>query len=281
VSAFEKWLRRNWKQYSFTKWKKDFGRRLVGKYDGEYFDDNRIVLIHHFSERKPTIEDFAGFLKDFERFYEFYDDDYEIDGAYFIIYEEYDKKAFNLLRRRMDNAPRELVKIKVLKETIFTSRAGVERPKGIITPTPPSIQKKNVFIVHGRDKAPAFELARLLEKELRLETTLLQEQPHKGRTLIEKLEAYSNVEYAFVVVTPDDVGALKGEPPKERPRQNVVLEWGHFIAKLGRKRTCILLKGNIDLPSDMHGVGYHRFHESVEEVFLKIKRELKSARIIN
>jgi len=281
VGAFEKWLRRNWKQYSFTKWKKDFGQRLVGKYDGGTWHNDRIVLIHHFSERKPTIEDFAGFIKDFERFYEYYADDYEIDGAYFMIYEKYDKKAFNLLCRKMDNDLRDLVKIKILEEKIFVSRAGVVGPKGIITPTPPSIQKKDVFVVHGRDKAPAFELARLLEKELRLETTLLQEQPHRGRTLIEKLEAYSNVGYAFVIVTPDDVGALKGEPLKERPRQNVVLEWGHFIANLGRKRTCILLKGNIDLPSDMHGVGYHRFHESVEEVFLKIKRELKSARIIN
>ena len=131
VSAFEKWLRRKWKQYSFTKWKKDFGRRLVGKYHPEFWDDDKIVLIHHFSERKPTIEDFAGFLKDFERFYERYDDDYEIDGAYLIIYKEYDKKAFNLLRRKMDNAPRELVKIKVLEEKIFASRAGVVRPKGI------------------------------------------------------------------------------------------------------------------------------------------------------
>jgi len=37
---------------------------------------------------------------------------------------------------------------------------------------------------------------------------------HKLRERIEKLEAYSSVEYAFVVVTPDDVGTLKGEPPK-------------------------------------------------------------------
>jgi len=140
---------------------------------------------------------------------------------------------------------------------------------------------KNIFIVHGRDKAPAFELARLLEREFKLETTLLQEQPHGGRTLIEKLEDYSNIAFAFVIVTPDDVGGLKGEELRERPRQNVVLEWGHFIAKIGRNKTCILLKGDIELPSDMQGVGFHRFYDSVEEVFLKIKRELKNAGFIN
>ena len=68
MSAFEKWLRRNWKDNSFKKWKKDYGRRLVWKYDGGVWHTDRIVLIHHFSEENPTIEDFARFLKDFERF---------------------------------------------------------------------------------------------------------------------------------------------------------------------------------------------------------------------
>ena len=197
-----------------------------------------------------------------------------------MIYEEYDKKAFNLLRRKLDEDLRKLARIKILEEKIFASRAGLVGPKGIIRATPSSVQKRSVFIVHGRDKAPAFELARLLEKQFGLETILLREKPHRGRTIIEKLEDYASVDYAFVVVTPDDIGALKGEKLRDRARQNVVLEWGHFVAKLGRKRTCILLKGNIELPSDMHGMGYHRFHDSIEEVFLKIKRELKGAGII-
>jgi predicted nucleotide-binding protein len=83
-----------------------------------------------------------------------------------------------------------------------------------------------------------------------------------------------------VIVTPDDVGGLKGEEPKERPRQNVVLEWGHFIGKIGRNRICVLLKGDVELPSDMQGVGYYRFNDSVEEVFLKIQAELKDAGLI-
>jgi predicted nucleotide-binding protein len=230
------------------------------------------VLIYHFTERKSTIEDFADFLKDFERFYDDYDD-HEIDGAYFIVYGDYEKEAFNLLRKKMDDELRYLVKIKSLEEKPVTipKRTSEERES----------VKKEIFIVHGRDKAPAFELARLLEREFKLETTLLQEQPHRGRTLVEKLEDYSNVGYAFVILTPDDLGGLKGEEVKERPRQNVVLEWGHFIAKIGRNKTCILLKGNIELPSDMEGIGYYRFNDSVEEVFLKIKRELKNAGLIN
>jgi predicted nucleotide-binding protein len=274
LSEFEKWLRRNWKDYSFTRWKKDFGQRLVGKYDGGTWNNDEIVLIYHFVERKPTVEDFAEFLKDLGKFYDDYADDYDVDGAYFIVYQEYDKKAFSLMLQRFDEELKGLVRIKRLGEELDASLAGTPTKQEATT-------KKEVFIVHGREKAPAFELARILEKEFKLETTLLQEQPHGGRTLIEKLEDYSNVGYAFVIVTPDDVGGLKGEELKERPRQNVILEWGHFIAKIGRNRTCILLKGNIDLPSDMQGVGYHSFNDSVEEVFLKIKRELKNANLIN
>jgi len=273
LSEFEKWFKRNWNDYSFTKWHKEFGHRLVGKWEGDWRHNSRIVLIYHFTERRPTIEDFASFLKDFERFYDDYESDYNMEGAYLVLYGDYEKETFNLLLKKSDEELRDLVRIKSFEEkpTIVPTRTSEQREGS----------KKGVFIVHGRDKAPAFELARLLEREFRLETTLLQEQPHSGRTLIEKLEDYSNVEYAFVIVTPDDVGGLKGEELRERPRQNVILEWGHFIAKIGRNKTCILLKGNIELPSDMQGAGYHRFNDSVEEVFLKIKRELKDADLID
>lgn len=277
VSAFEKWLRRNWKDYSFTKWKKNYGKRLVGKYD----DDYRIVLIHHFSEEKPTIEDFAKFLKDCERFHYKYESDYAIDGCYLMTYGEYDKKAFNLLRRKIDEDLRRLVRIKVLEEKLYVSKAGIVGPKGVIAPTTPSIgRKKNVFIVHGRDKTPALELARIIEKRFPIDAILLEEKPHRGRTLIEKLEDYSKVDFAFITITPDDLGALKGEPLKERGRQNVIFELGQFIGKIGRKRTCLFIKGDIEIPSDLRGVGYYRFYKSVRERFLEIENELKEAKLV-
>jgi predicted nucleotide-binding protein len=43
---------------------------------------------------------------------------------------------------------------------------------------------------------------------------------------------------------------------KPRARQNVVLELGYFLAKLGRSRVCALYKGNVELPSDYDGVIY-------------------------
>jgi predicted nucleotide-binding protein len=141
-------------------------------------------------------------------------------------------------------------------------------------------RKKNnrVFIVHGRDAKPVKELKTILT-DLDLKPVVLHEQPSGSRTVIEKLEKYSNVGYSFVVLTPDDAGYLqrdaeylfaslagKNHPViseirssiknasflvvhildeyfsflKERARQNVVLELGYFMAYLGRNRVCCL-----------------------------------------
>jgi predicted nucleotide-binding protein len=59
-----------------------------------------------------------------------------------------------------------------------------------------------------------------------------------------------------VLLTPDDHGARKGEELQDRPRQNVLLELGYFIAKLGRSRVCALKRGEIEVPSDFGGVVY-------------------------
>jgi len=73
------------------------------------------------------------------------------------------------------------------------------------------------------------------------------------------------------------LGAVGGEKLRHRARQNVILEFGLFAGKIGRKRITTLLKGDIELPSDMQGILYSRFHESPEECFLEIERDLKAA----
>jgi predicted nucleotide-binding protein len=64
---------------------------------------------------------------------------------------------------------------------------------------------------------------------------------------------------------------------KERARQNVVLEFGYFMDLLTRNRVCCLYKGNIDLPSDMHGICYVPFQNSISEVKQTILKELEAA----
>ena len=96
--------------------------------------------------------------------------------------------------------------------------------------------------------------------DLELKPIILQEQPDKGDTVIEKLErCSSNVGYAIALVTPDDIGTLKDiedDEPNPRARQNVVFELGYFMGKLGRDRVCLLLKDQVELPSDIGGIVY-------------------------
>ena len=121
-----------------------------------------------------------------------------------------------------------------------------------------SINRFNkVFIVHGHDTEAKETTARFIEK-LGLAPVILHEQPNSGRTIIEKFEVYSDVGFAIVLLTSDDVGASKKEQNnlQERARQNVILELGYFMGKLGRKRVCALHKHGVEIPSDYQGVIY-------------------------
>ena len=68
---------------------------------------------------------------------------------------------------------------------------------------------------------------------------------------------------------------------KHRARQNVILELGYFMGKLGREHVCCLYKGEIELPSDISGILYLPFNSSVNECFKDIRNELKHAKLIN
>lgn len=134
-----------------------------------------------------------------------------------------------------------------------------------------------VFVVHGRDDGARNTVARFLES-LELEPIILQEQPNEGRTIPQKFEDHSGVGFAVVLCTPDDVGALASEKDKvrPRPRQNVILELGFFWGKLGRKKVCALLEGDMDMPSDYGGVLYIPLDDS-EGWKLALARELRAA----
>ena len=64
---------------------------------------------------------------------------------------------------------------------------------------------------------------------------------------------------------------------RTRARQNVILELGYFVGKIGRDRVCCLYKGDVELPSDIHGVLFKKFDKSVEECYKGILDELKAA----
>ncbi len=141
---------------------------------------------------------------------------------------------------------------------------------------------REVFIVYGHDIIARDNLELLLRR-MGLEPIVLQNLTAAGDTVIEKLERYlgehGNVGFACVLLTPDDEGHKASHPneKKYRPRQNVVLELGMVLARLGRHRVAILHKGSVELPSDISGLIYIAFAERVDEVKAKLFRELQDA----
>ena len=155
----------------------------------------------------------------------------------------------------------------------------------------PLAPKKEIFIAHGKDLKPLNELKAMLV-DFGLTPVVLSEQPSGGKTLIEKLEVYSDVGFAFIILTPDDLGGFvemgsKWSRPQRlrkflktaypRPRQNAILEFGFFVGKLGRDRIACLLKKPVEQPSDMQGIVYLSFRESLDEIRVEILKELKAA----
>ncbi|MCE2578012.1 TIR domain-containing protein [Gluconacetobacter entanii] len=119
-----------------------------------------------------------------------------------------------------------------------------------------SIDLNKIFVVHGRDNGTKETAARFLEQQ-GLQPVILHEQPSRGMTIPEKLIANSDVGFAVVLLTPDDVGKAKTDTEEmPRARQNVILELGYFVGRLGRDKVCALCKDTIELPSDYVGVAY-------------------------
>ena len=156
---------------------------------------------------------------------------------------------------------------------------------------PSSNTGKKVFVVHGHDEKLKSQVARFLEK-LELQPIILHEQPDRGQTIIEKFEKHSDVSFAVVLLTPDDVGKkapaedtrrfpiiIGSEPElplKPRARQNVIFEFGYFIGKLGRSNVCGLYCEGVELPSDYSGVLYTKVDDDGAWQ-LKLVKELRAA----
>ncbi len=137
---------------------------------------------------------------------------------------------------------------------------------------------RKVFIVHGHNEQAKTELALILTR-LGFEPIILHEQPSQGMTIIEKLEKHADVGFAFILLTPDDIGGKKNQKNNflPRARQNVVFEFGLFVGKLTRNRVCCLYTGNVERPTDLEGLVYLPFKDSVNEIQLDIIKELRAA----
>jgi predicted nucleotide-binding protein len=137
-------------------------------------------------------------------------------------------------------------------------------------------ESKSVFIVYGHDKASRDSLELMLLR-IGLQPVILANMVPNGNTVIEALIEHSEVRCAIVLLTPDDEGHPTNVVAKKRfrARQNVVLEMGMFLSKLGRSKVIILHKGDLELPSDINGLIYLPYKTDVQEVKSKLAGSLQ------
>jgi len=120
----------------------------------------------------------------------------------------------------------------------------------------PSTNKNDtVFIVHGHDNELKQEVQILLNRA-GVNSVVLHEQADRGRTIIDKLlDETKKAGYAIALLTPDDIV----ENESKRARQNVILEIGYFIGLLGKERLRLIVKQNVEIPSDLQGILYEKY----------------------
>ncbi|MEK6782326.1 MAG: nucleotide-binding protein [Bacteroidota bacterium] len=199
-----------------------------------------------------------------------------------------DAGSFSGLLGYQDNSPnaryarlREKIEIKITdieklvdKVDLLKSEIGENKIKEEIKNQKTDLEA--VFIVHGHNVAIQQSVARIIER-LGLKPIILHEQANSGRTIIEKFETHSDVGFAIVLLTDDDEGKAKTEVDlKKRARQNVVMELGYFIGKLGRSRVLPLHSDGVELPSDIHGLLYIPI-DNADNWKFSIVKELKEA----
>jgi len=150
------------------------------------------------------------------------------------------------------------------EETMPSSRAGPFGP--------------GIFLVHGHDSAMKLEVADFIERITGRRPVILHEQADQGRTIIEKFEDHaSEAGFAIILLTADDEGGVRGTGRlNPRARQNVVLEFGFFIGKLGRSRVVALYEDGVELPSDLQGVLYKKLSGNWQ---MELTEELSAAGI--
>lgn len=135
----------------------------------------------------------------------------------------------------------------------------------------PKKSNNKVFIVHGRNDNRLQEVE-LFIRRIGLDPIILKEQASKGKSIIEKIETYSNVSFAIVLYTACDVGKYKeDENLLPRARQNVVFEHGYMVAHLKRENVIALIENGVDIPGDWSGVVYTTFdsdwkHDTMKEM---------------
>lgn len=152
---------------------------------------------------------------------------------------------------------KKIQRLRAIKENLDVYRRQVpesEESRETVSGSP------SIFVIHGRADAPRLAVQNLLLRATSHPPVVLMDQGNRGATIIEKLEEQlgKNAGFAVVILTGDDEGRLSGtDEMQPRARQNVILELGYAMGRLGRRNVTLLHEEGVELPSDINGVAYY------------------------
>ncbi|HEX7925977.1 MAG TPA: nucleotide-binding protein [bacterium] len=230
------------------------------------------TVLEHFGHNSPEYREYQGL------------EVYGGSGALTVI--DFDETEYMRLQRRREQYERGKTATKLILrgmiDIVHEHTREQSTPKGQASKQ--TRYSKDIVVVHGRKEGPREGVARVLTS-FGLTPKILMEQPNRGQTLIEKVEAHADVGFAIILLTGEDACHSvttdiqnAGDPTQSRlrARQNVVLELGYFIGKLGRDRVCILCEQGVEIPSDINGLVYHAIDDAGAWKF-SLAKELKAA----
>jgi len=142
-------------------------------------------------------------------------------------------------------------------------------------------RQSRIFVVHGADTDALAQLELVLYK-LDVQPLVQKDVDGKGKSLFTALmdNIATESDFAIVLLTPDDYGYRNSEVETDkqpRARQNVILEAGMALAKLGQDRVAIIKKGALEIPSDLEGLIRIEYNVQVKEIANKIAQRLNGA----
>lgn len=141
----------------------------------------------------------------------------------------------------------------------------------------------DVFVIDGGDEPAGQEVAEVVE-QLGLKAVVMPEQTKGEHNIIEKFEdgagEYAHIGFAVVLLEPDDENAAGDEEERHmgHASQNVIFEFGFIEGRLGSKRICALVKGDIEEPSET-GALLHIPMDEAGEWKLKLAQGIQAAGI--
>jgi len=149
-----------------------------------------------------------------------------------------------------------------LRGRLAAARSSRARSAPPPPPIPQATSSRRIFLAHGHDHAARERVMAFLER-MGMDVIVVDEQHSGGKTVIEKFEDNSDVHFAVVLLTGDDVGGIQRRDDaggiqsgelRPRARQNVIFELGFFMGRLRRDRVCAIMSGDVEVPSDIGGM---------------------------